>query len=140
MYVMAKKIFLYSIIVGLCVLQCMGDSELDIAFIQQPVGGKNVTLLACTFEGKLLDGTAPITVSIEWWSTDSSGNNEQREHGSTYTFESISAKQVGAELIAPASEVFKGYYWLRIEWQSSDNTTYSEESNKAFCYEGPNNQ
>ena len=129
-------------IISLCAvfMHCTQSSELDIRFISQPTGGKNVTLLSCTFEAKLLESTSPISVAIEWWSSDSAGNNEQLEQQEIHTFESVIAEQVGTELSAPGGDVFEGYYWVRIEWDDETGAVYYEESAQAFCYEGPNSR
>ncbi|MBN2620918.1 hypothetical protein JXB22_07485 [candidate division WOR-3 bacterium] len=135
------KLPLYACLIIYCgLLGCAGTSELEITFIEQPTGGKNVALLSCIFEGKLLEGTTPITVSIEWWSTDSAGNNEQLEQQETHAFESVSAEQVGTELNAPGGDVFEGYYWIRVEWDDPTGAQYYEESEQVLCYEGPNSQ
>jgi hypothetical protein len=134
------KLPLYAcLIIYAGLLGCTGTSELDITFIEQPTGGKNVALLSCIFEGKLLKGTTPITVSIEWWSTDSAGNNEQLEQQETHAFQSVSAEQVGTELYTPGGDVFEGSYWVRVEWDDPNGTQYYEESEQVFCYKGPNN-
>ena len=121
-------------------MNCTQSSELDIRFISQPTGGKNITLLSCTFEGKLLESTTPISVAIEWWSSDSAGNNERLEQQETHIFEDVIAAQVGTELSAPNEDVFEGYYWVRIEWDDEGGAVHYEESAHAFCYEGPNNR
>jgi hypothetical protein len=137
---MKRIIWLYTISMCMTFICCTQSSALEIRFIHHPTGGKNVTLLTCTFEGKLLESTTPIPVEIEWWSTDSAGNNEQLEQEESHVFESVIAEQVGTELSAPGGDVFEGYYWIRIEWNDADGTVYYEESMQTFCYEGPNNR
>jgi len=134
------RISLYTLLcaISLSILVCTSSSELDIRFIDQPIGGKNITLLTCIFEGKLLESTTPIAVSIEWWSTDSTGNNEQLEQQEDHSFESSIAEQVGTELSALSGDVFEGYYWVRVEWDDGSGVVFYEESEHIYCYEGPN--
>lgn len=136
---MKKLLYIVFTALFLVLVVCDQNSELDIGFIEQPSGGKNITLLSCIFEGKLLESTTPITVSIEWWSTDSAGANEQLEQQDSYTFESGIAEQVGTELSAVSGDVLEGSYWVRLEWSDGTGSVYYEESDQAFCYKGPNN-
>ena len=121
-------------------MHCTLTSELEIDFIEQPTGGKNITLLTCTFEGKLLEGADPIITTIQWWRSDSSDQNEENLHEEEHTFESVNAEQVYTEISAPIGDVFDGHYWVRIIWNDASGTSYNEESETAVCYEGPNNR
>lgn len=127
-------------IAGLLVMNCTNTNELDIQFIEHPTGGKNITLLTCTLEGKLLEGAAPINTTIEWWTSDSMEQNEQLIQQEEHIFESVNAEQVHTELSASISDVFDGYYWVRVAWDDAGGASHQEESDQAFCYEGPNNQ
>lgn len=113
------------------------ESDLDIIFIEQPVGGKNLSQLYCIFEGSVING-GQITAAIQWWSSDSLDNNARLEQEESHTFDSESYEQVTTSLAAPDGEVFNGHFWVSIVWSQDDNTDVEERSEKVYCYEGPN--
>lgn len=130
--VSSSLVFIIMMLIAGCV-----ESDLDIMFIEQPVGGKNVSRLSCIFEGSVING-GQITTTIQWWSTDSLDTNARLEQEESHTFDGESYEQITTSLTAPSDEVFEGYFWVSIVWSQNDNTDVEERSDKVFCYEGPN--
>ena len=89
------------------------------------------------FEGTLVGGTTPIAATIEWWWADSSGNESNIKTTEMYTFSNETAEQVTTTLSASLGAVLTDSHWVHITWNNESGLSEDIESNRVYCYEGP---
>lgn len=118
-------------------------TSLIILIISHPQGGYEISILSCTFQGKLethgggIFGSKeprPITAFVEWWWEDGYHQNAQVIKSETYTFTSKEPVMYTTTYSAPPGYVLLNYFWVKIKWTDEDGTPHTIESAKAYCY------
>lgn len=137
---MKKHVIFALMLVFVCAVNCGGNTRLSIKITEQPVGGTNVNEMSCTFEGRLIDGSSPIEVTIEWWGQagGSATQEIQKREGHTFTEESF--EEVTTVLTAPTGYVWIGYFSVKILWEDEDGTKREIESDQVRCFLGSADQ
>ncbi|HEC78628.1 MAG TPA: hypothetical protein ENI34_05740 [candidate division WOR-3 bacterium] len=130
---MKRNIGIFCLLLSLCLITCGGKTQLEITITEHPVGGENISELSCTFEGRLINGTTPITATIEWWWTYGSTAQKECQHREEHTFDSQKSEEVTTTLSAPPGYVFNDYFWVEISWQDEDGTEQKVESHQVRC-------
>lgn len=118
----------------IAVVGCGGkNTRLLLHITEDPIGGTNVPVLTCLFEGKLYKGTTPITATVEWWWCSFAGTNESLVHRETYTFTEDEYVEYTTMISAGTNYVFFQVYWVKILWEDEDGTEHEIESSQARC-------
>lgn len=109
------------------------DTKLIAEIGEHPVGGTNIEELDCTVVGRLFDGETPINAIIEWWWSDSTGNNEQAVAQGSYEFTDEVWEEYTTIIEAPIGYYFFQYFWVKVTWQNEDEGEHEIESDRAWC-------
>jgi hypothetical protein len=110
-----------------------GVTRLVVEIVSQPQGGFNVEELGCTMRGKLEGGDEHVETIIEWWWSDTLGQDEQVLKQETHTFLSDEWEQYTTIIEAPTYFYLFQLFWVKIKWQDEDGTEHEVESDKAHC-------
>jgi hypothetical protein len=131
---MRKYLWLSILVCSIALLSCSSkETRLILHITEDPVGGTNIPLLTCSFEGKLYKGTTHIEATVEWWWSTFSGSNVTLVHREKYTFTGENYVEYTTEISAGANYVFYQIYWVKILWKDEDGTEHEIESSSARC-------
>jgi hypothetical protein len=127
----------YPLLTAMCyiiVLSCSSkNTQLLLHITEDPIGGTNVPVLTCSFEGKLYKGTAPLTATVEWWWCAFNYTNESLVHREKYTFTENEYVEYTTMISAGTNYVFFQVYWVKVLWEDEDGTEHEIESSQARC-------
>lgn len=131
---MKRYFWLAFLVCSITLLSCSSkDTKLILHITEDPIGGTNVPLLTCSFEGRLHNGTAHIEATVEWWWCTFGGTDETLVHREKYVFTEETFVEYTTEISAGTNYVFFQIYWVKILWQDEDGTEHEIESSQARC-------
>lgn len=131
---MKKYCLLLTVVWCIAMVGCGGkNTKLLLHITEDPIGGTNVPVLTCSFEGKLYKGTTHITATVEWWWCTFGGLNETLVHREKYTFTEDGYVEYTTTISAGTNYVFYQVYWVKILWEDEDGTEHEIESSQARC-------
>jgi hypothetical protein len=135
MKITARVFATISVIACLLSIVSCSDSvtQLVVEIVSHPHGGFNVKELGCTMRGKLEGGDEHIETIIEWWWSDTLGQNEQVLKQETHTFFNDEWEQYTTTIEAPTYFYLFQLFWVKIKWEDEDGTEHEIESDKAHC-------
>lgn len=131
---MKRHLRLALLVCSIALLSCSSkNTKLILHITEDPIGGTNVPLLTCSFEGRLHEGTTHIEATVEWWWCTFGGTDETLVHRETYIFTEEAFVEYTTEISAGANYVFFQIYWVKILWKDEDGTEHEIESSQARC-------
>lgn len=117
-----------------CFVSCRDSmTRLMMEIVSHPQGGFNVEELGCTMRGRLEGGTEYIETIIEWWWSDTLGQDEQVLKQETHTFLNDEWQQYTTTIEAPTYFYLFQLFWVKIKWEDEDGTEHEIESDTAQC-------
>ena len=122
------------VLCSLSMVTCSNSvTRLVVEIVSQPQGGLNVEELGCTMRGRLEGGDEHVETIIEWWWSDTLGQDEQVLKQETHTFLSDEWEQYTTIIEAPTYFYLFQLFWVKAKWQDEDGTEHEIESDKAYC-------
>jgi hypothetical protein len=122
------------LLLSIALIRCSKkDTKLVAEIAAHPTSGTNLEELSCTLTGRLIDGDTPIAVLIEWWWSDTLGQDEQAIAQGSYTFTEDTWEDFTTVIEAPTGYFFFQLFWVKVSWMNEDESEHEIESDKAWC-------
>lgn len=117
-----------------CIVSCGNEiTRLTVEVVSHPQGGFNVEELRCRIRGRLEGGSEHIETIIEWWWSDTLGQDEQALKQESHTFLTGDWEHYTTILEAPTYFYLFQHFWVKVKWEDEDGTEHAIESDTAYC-------